>query len=537
MPKSHKAEVNAEPMKGKNSIFRYAREDITAGVVVLLISVPMCLGIALASGAPPFSGIVTGVVGALMGGLLSRSPLNIVGPAAGLITVGVYSMEKLGSFEAFLAATAVAGVVQVALGYLNAGSVGNLFPSSVIKGMIAAIGLILLFKELPHGLGYDEVPEGVASFFSEETGRNTLTELLHDFTAVNEPAVFIFLMGMLLMTALPWLAKNYAKRKDNALSPLKILAALAPLIVVVAGVLINEYLTAYHPGARLDGKHLISMPKIGPDAFHSPDFSSILSPSFGFVVFMLVSIASIESLMSMEAVEKMDPFRRPVHLNHELKVQGFCNTILGLIGGIPATCIIIRSSVNINAGAKTRLSGLTMGVLLAISVLYLTQYINLIPRASLASILVLVGYRLAKVSLFREMYRKDWAHFLPFIVTIVAIFFSNLMYGIAIGTVVGIVFTIVSNHHNSFATTHDKGNYIIQFAKDMSFLNKNPIKTALYSIPDGSYVIIDGTKSPFIDDDIIEIIDDFKKACPLRDITLEIKKSAHSANPYFKRIS
>lgn len=522
-------------MKNPGGIFSRLQEDVSAGVVVFLISIPMCLGIALASGAPAFSGLITGVLGAIVAGMLSRSPLNIVGPAAGLITVGVYSIEQLGSFPAFLAATTVAGIIQILLGFLGAGTVGNLFPSSVIKGMIASIGIILIFKEIPHGMGYDKFPEGAVSFLSENAEENTLTEMVHAFWYSNESAVVIFLVGLAIMILLPIVAKRYIKKKNISFSPWKILGVLAPLIVVVAGILLNKYFAYLHAGNELRGEHLIKMPNVWDDLpLLVPDFSKITTPVFYFVVFMLVSIASIESLMSMEAVEKMDPYRRPVHFNYELKVQGICNAVLGLIGGMPATCIIIRSSVNISAGAKTKMSSIVMGILLVTAVLFLTHYINLIPRASLASILVVVGYRLANAAIFKAMFAKGWSHFLPFLITIIAIFFSNIVVGILVGMSVGIFFTILSNHHNSFAITHDKSNYIIQFAKDMTFLNKNSLKKALYSIPDGSYVIIDGTKASFIDNDIIEVIEDFEKTSLLKAVTLEIKKTAHSANNYFR---
>lgn len=495
--------------------------DLPAGLVVFLVALPLCLGIALASKAPLFSGLIAGIVGGLVVAALSKSTFSVSGPAAGLTAIVASAIVDLGSFELFLLAVVLAGIIQIILGYINAGFISNYVPSSVIKGMLAAIGVILILKQIPHALGYDKDAEG-DFFFTQLDGENTFTEIVTSFTHVHWGAIIIAIISLavLLLWELPQLKKyTFFKFVPGA------------LIVVILGIGINEFYRVSMAEYYLSGAELVSLPVANsPNQFFSfftfPDFTGFTHIGVYIAAFTLAIIASIESLLSVEATDKLDPFKRNTPTNAELKAQGVGNVVSGLIGGLPITAVIVRSSANINSGAKTKLSGIIHGVFLLVSVMFLATVLNKIPLASLAAILLLVGYKLAKVSLFKSMYKLGWEHFLPFIVTLVAIQFSDLLKGIGIGLLVSIFFILRNNHKRGYDLIQEKLNGIIRthikLAEDVTFVNKGNLIISLAEIPRGSHLIIDGSKSQSIDLDVIEVIHDFKNTAYLKNIQLEL---------------
>jgi MFS superfamily sulfate permease-like transporter len=406
---------------------RNLKYDLPASIVVFLVALPLCLGIALASGAPLFSGIIAGVVGGIVVGSVSGSALSVTGPAAGLTTIVLASITRMGTFEAFLTTVFLAGLIQFTLGILKAGSIGNYFPSSVIKGMLAAIGIILILKQLPHAVGYDKDFEGDESFLQKD-GENTFTEILNALSYVNFGAVIIFAASLLILIL--WERPFIKNNKFSTLLP-------APLLVVLAGVLANMLFVGSFPDLAIEKEHLVSLP-IADDLaafasqFRFPDFSQILTKDTWITAFTIAIVASLESLLSIDAVDKLDPFKRTSPLNRELQAQGLANTVSGLIGGLPVTAVIVRSSANVAAGARTRVSAITHGMLLLVTAFLIPTLLNKIPLASLAAILLMVGYKLAKPSLIVSMYHKGKDQFIPFAVTIIAILLTDLLIGITI---------------------------------------------------------------------------------------------------------
>lgn len=515
--------------KAKNNLFQHLSSDLPASLVVFLVALPLCLGIALASGAPLFSGIIAGIVGGIVVGSLSGSQLSVSGPAAGLTTIVFASIEKLGSFEIFLAAVVLAGVIQIALGYLRAGSIGNYFPSSVIKGMLAAIGLILILKQIPHAFGYDKDYVGDESFVQQD-GENTFTELLTAFEYLNPAAIVISIISLSILIF--WENKWVKKQKLLHMIP-------APLLVVIIGIVLNEIFRGAFQGFAIEKEHLVSLPisdglKEFTGQFSFPDFSAVMNTQTLIVAFTIAIIASLESLLSLEAVDKLDPQKRNSPQNRELKAQGFGNLVSGLIGGLPVTAVIVRSSANVGAGAKTKTSAVMHGALLLLTVMLIPSFLNKIPLASLAAILITVGYKLVKPELLVSMYRKGRDQFIPFIVTIVAILLTDLLIGIGIGIAVGLVFVLKTNFHQALFSVNEERNYLIRLNKDVSFLNKAVLRKTFRQIPNGSYVIIDGSRSAFIDQDILETINDFRESASNRRIEIELKQSIGASNPLFK---
>lgn len=505
------------------------RNDLPSGLVVFLVALPLCLGVALASGAPLFSGIIAGIAGGVVVGLLSGSALSVSGPAAGLTTIVLASIEKMGTFEAFLTAVVLAGAFQLILGFLRAGSIGNYFPSAVIKGMLAAIGLILILKQIPHAFGYDKDFEGDESFLQPD-GENTFTELVQAFNYMNPGAIIICLVSLAILIC--WDMPFIKRFKYASLIP-------APLLVVAIGLLLNEWFKFSLPGFLITTEHLVSLP-VAANAgefisqFKLPDFSSILSKDVWIVAATIAIVASLETLLSLEAVDKLDPYKRNSPQNQELKAQGVGNMISGLLGGLPVTAVIVRSSANVSSGAKTKASAVTHGVLLLITVMLIPGLLNKIPLASLAAILLMVGYKLIKPSLVISMYHKGKDQFIPFIATILAIVFTDLLVGIGIGIAIGLVFVLKTNFQKALFTVNEKNNYLIRLNKDVSFLNKALLRKTFGDIPHGSYVVIDGSRSAFIDQDILETINDFRETAANRNIEIELKQSYSSSNPLFK---
>ena len=494
------------------------RDDIPAGIAVFLVAVPLCLGIAMASGAPLFSGLIAGIMGGIMVPLISRSALGVSGPAAGLAVIVLTAIQDLG-FETFLLAVVIAGFFQVGMGLVKAGIIGYFFPSSVISGMLAGIGIIIFIKQIPHALGYDRDYEGDLSFFQGD-GYNTFTELAHIFNYITPGAVTIALVSLaiLILWELPVIKEN----RIFKLLP-------GSLIAVFSGILISQMLRVFYPEMTLETEHLVSIPvaQSGADLlnqFTFPDFSQISNPQVYLTALTLAIVASLETLLCVEAADKLDADKRVTPTNRELIAQGLANSASGLIGGLPVTQVIVRSSANIQAGAKTKASAFVHGLLLLITVMLIPAVLNLIPLACLAAILFVVGYKLAQPALFIKMYKTGMYHFIPFVATILGLVFTNLLLGIAIGLVIALVCVLLENYKVSgyYHEEHEDKTIIIRLSEQVSFLNKANILQTLDKIPDHSKVIIDASDSRYIDYDVYEIINNFKAEAKRKDIQLKI---------------
>ncbi|WP_233169312.1 SulP family inorganic anion transporter [Hymenobacter sp. BT523] len=497
----------------------YFKSDVQGGLVSFLVAVPLCLGIALASGAPLFAGIIAGIVGGLVVGALSRSAVSISGPEAGLILVVVSSMSALGSFKAVQLAICVAGLLQVALGVARAGFISNFIPTSVIKGMLAAIGIILILKQLPHLLGYDlDAVESLALF--PWTGGNIAALVEHAVGQINGTAVAIAAASLAVLLA--W--ERPGLRAHPVLSKIP-----AALVAVVLGVLLNEAARALNPAFALSGSHLVQLPVPGSVAefaglFTLPDFSQLTNPNVYTSAVAIALVASVEALLSIEATDKLDPLQRKTPTNRELKAQGVGNLVSGLLGGLPLTSVIVRSSVSINAGGRTKLAALVHSSFLLLSVLLLPRLLNLVPWAALAAILLITGYKLARVSVFRETFAAGLNEFLPFVVTIVAILLTDLLIGIGIGALAGLFFILRETHRNAhFAqryTVQGQEHTRISLGEHVSFLNKASILSVLKDVPADSTVEIDATNSAFIDRDVVNAIENYRETARQRNIDL-----------------
>jgi MFS superfamily sulfate permease-like transporter len=519
-----------------SGFLRDIKNDLSASLVVFLVALPLCLGIGLASTGQPelvFSGIIAGFIGGIVVGLFSGSSLGVSGPAAGLVVIVLGAFKTLGSFETLLLAVFLAGVIQLIAGFLKAGIISYYFPSSVIKGMLAAIGLTLILKEIPHALGYDK--DFIGDFtLTQPDGHNTFSEIYYAFIYNSPGAIVISLvsLGLIIFFERPFM-KRFGLFKFLP----------GALFVVLTGILLNFLFQSFNPGWKLDGEHLVLLPVASTVSefvsfFRMPDFTALSNPDVYVVAFTIAIVASLETLLCVEATDKLDPYKRNTPANQELKAQGLGNMVSGLIGGLPITQVIVRSSANINAGGKTKLSTIIHGLILLLSAIIIPRYLNLIPLASLAAILLVVGYKLSKISLYKEMYRIGWDQFIPFIVTIAAILATDLLKGIAIGMAFAIFYILRKNYRHAYHyKTEKKGDQeviTIQLSEEVTFLNKASIQLSLDDLPRDSKVIIDGSKSIAIDYDVLEIIQDFKKmAAPQRNIDVEtiavpeIQSSSH----------
>lgn len=489
--------------------------DLPSSLVVYLVALPLCLGIALASGAPLLSGIISGIIGGVIVGFFSGSQTSVSGPAAGLATIVLASITELGGFEIFSAALLIAGILQMAGGFFKGGMVANYIPSNVIKGLLAAIGILLILKQIPHALGYDADHEDAFSFI-QPNHENTFSHLFGSFSHYNIGSIVISFISVLLLFL--W--------DKTALKKIKLLPA--SLVVVALSIGLNEVFRKYMPAFYIEGQHLVNIP--------SPDISELFKiklpmlSAFGnynvwVVAFTLAIVASLETLLNLEAVDNIDPHKRESPPNKELIAQGIGNVVAGFFGGLPVTSVIVRSSVNINAGAKTKLSSILHGLFLLISILTITSVLNLIPLAALAAILIMTGYKLAKGKLFKEMFQKGWNQFIPFMATILGILFTDLLIGVLIGLGVSIFYLLRSNFRNPFTiekeVVYSDETIRIELPNQVSFLNKATIKSTLWSIPNNSKVILDASKTDYIDNDVLEIIKDFKEVIvPERNIKL-----------------
>ena len=500
------------------SVWSNLNYDIPAGVAVFLVAVPLCLGIAMASGAPLFSGLIAGIMGGLLVPLMSRSALGVSGPAAGLAVIVLTAIQDLG-FETFLLALVISGIFQVGMGLIKAGIIAYFFPSSVISGMLAGIGIIIFLKQVPHALGYDRDYEGDMSFFQGD-GYNTFTELTHILNYITPGAIIIALASLVILIL--WELDVMKKKRIIQLLP-------GSLVAVLAGVLISQVLRMLYPEVALEAEHLVSIPVAQSSAdllnqFPFPDFSQLSNPQVYLTALTLAIVASLETLLCVEAADKLDVEKRVTPTNRELIAQGFANSASGLVGGLPVTQVIVRSSANIQAGAKTKASAFVHGLLLLVTVMLIPALLNLIPLASLAAILFVVGYKLAKPELFIKMYRTGMYHFIPFMATILGLIFTNLLLGIAIGLVIALLCVLLENYKVAgyYHEEHEDKTIIIRLSEQVSFLNKANILQTLDQMPDDSKVVIDASDSRYIDYDVYEIIMNFKAEAKRKGIQLQI---------------
>lgn len=487
-----------------------------AGVVVFLVALPLCLGIALASNAPIISGLIAGIIAGIVISPLSGSALSVSGPAAGLAVIVASAIATLGSFELFLVAVFLSGLMQLLFGLVKAGTLSAFFPNSVIRGMLAAIGVTIILKQIPHGLGRDTDYEGDQSFWSVTDQENTLSDIGIALESISPLAILITLLGIL--TLIYWPAIS---------SRVKLLEVIpGALVAVLLAVLLNELSGVLFPAFQLRSEHLVSVPETSLgfflEKFHLPTLENLLNQEVLLVAVTLAIVGSIETLLSLEATDRLDPKGRFSQPNRELLAQGIGNTLCGLFGGLPMTAVIVRSSANVYAGAQSRWSSFFHGVLLLVCVALLTPLLNRIPLASLAAILMVVGYKLTSPAILRRAYRSGPEDFIPFAVTILAVIFTDLLRGVFIGLGVAYVLLIITSVYGGIVVITEGKDYFIQFTKDITFSNKAYLRKVLNGIPKGATVYIDGTKAMFINTDIYEMIAEFKMRGRSRDVRVEL---------------
>ena len=502
--------------------FSQLKADVPASVVVFLVAVPLCLGIALASGAPLFSGLIAGMVGGMIVGMVSGSALGVSGPAAGLTVIVLAAIQDLGSFEAFLLAVTVMGVVQILMGYLRTGVIAYYFPSAVIQGMLAGIGVIIILKQIPHAFGYDAVPEGDYRF-QQSDNENTFSELLHLMDKVSEGPMLIAAVSFAIL--LLW--------ETRLIKQFKIFQLIqGPLVAVVVGSIMNLAFRGID-GLALVASQVVQIPVADSlDAFlsnfRSPDFSQLTNPQIYVTAVLLAVVGSLETLLCVEASDKQDPRKRLTPTDRELKAQGVGNLVSGLVGGLPVTQVIVRSSVNAQAGAQTKLSAILHGVIILLAIVLIPGLLNLIPLATLAAVLVVVGYKLAKPSLFAQKWRQGYKQFVPFFATIAGIVLTDLLVGIGIGLTVSIFFVLYQNYKIPFLVWEDDGqsvdDIILALPADVSFFKKAALMKVLAEIPEGRRVVIDASNTYYLHQDVLELIEDFVEAAPGRGITVELRE-------------
>ncbi|WP_439153144.1 SulP family inorganic anion transporter [Winogradskyella sp.] len=502
-------------------MFKFLKNDIPASIVVFFVALPLCLGIALASGAPLFSGLIAGIIGGIVVGSLSGSKIGVSGPAAGLAAIVLAAIATLGSYQNFLLAVVLGGIIQLVFGFLRAGIIGYYFPSSVIKGMLTGIGIIIILKQIPHFFGYDADPEGDFAFIQVD-GENTFSEIINsiNYIQLGSAIIGIVSLGILILWG------NVLSKKGKFFQVVQ-----GPLVAVVVGI-VFYVVTQSHETLSIDSSHLVRVPV--PDGIDSflgqfsfPNFAQITNPEIWIIAFTIALVASLETLLCVEATDKIDPHKNVTPTNRELLAQGTGNIISGLIGGLPITQVIVRSSANIQSGGRTKMSAIIHGFLLLISVMLIPTLLNMIPLSVLAAVLLIVGYKLAKPSLFIKMYQSGWKQFVPFAVTVLGIVFTDLLKGIGMGLAVGIVVILIKSYQNShFLHIEDKSNgkhkIKMTLAEEVTFFNKGAILKELFSLPRDTYLELDVRKTRYLDNDIIEILDDFAIKAKERHIDIKL---------------
>ena len=495
-------------MTKKINLFANLKSDFASGLVVFLVALPLCLGIAMASGAPLFSGIIAGVVGGIVVGFLSQSHISVSGPAAGLTAIILTAITDFGAFDVFLMSVFIAGLIQLALGFLKAGSISNYFPTNVIEGMLAGIGIIIILKQLPHAFGYDADFEGDQAFIQND-GSNSFSFLFDVINHIQLGAVVISLVSFVILIA--WDKVPFLKK-------LKLVPGA--LIAVIAGVVLNEVFTSTGSSLAIAKEHLVSLPV--PKSFDefksiliTPNFAAVTNPQVWVVAVTIAIVASIETLLCIEAADRMDVQKRYTNTNVELRAQGIGNIVSSLLGGLPMTSVVVRSSANNNAGAKSKMSAIIHGVLLLVSVLSIPAILNKIPLATLATVLILVGYKLAKPATFFHFWEKGKYQFVPFIATLVFVVATDLLKGVALGIIISIIFVLRGNLKRAYSfkkEEYEDGDVIhIDLAQEVSFLNKAAIKLTLNEIPENSKVIINAHDTEYIAHDVLDLIREFKE--------------------------
>ncbi|OGX82903.1 hypothetical protein BEN49_13105 [Hymenobacter coccineus] len=517
------------PATGKPSLFGTIGQDAPAGLVVFLVALPLCLGISLASGAPLLAGLISGIVGGLLVSVLSGSAVSVSGPAAGLTVIMLSAIATLGSWPAVLAATVVAGVIQLLLGVARAGIIALYFPAAVIRGMLAAIGIILIMKQIPHFLGADtDYFEDMD--FLQFNGLNTFSAIAAAAKGLSPGSVLVGAVSLALL--LLWDTAPVRRQPWARLVP-------GALVTVLVAVGLNQLLRAVAPDLAVRPEHLVKLPVLSSlgqlaGVMTFPDFGALRNPATYGVAFTIAIVASLETLLSVEAVDNLDPQKRHTPTNRELMAQGAGNLVSGLLGGLPLTAVIVRSSANIAAGGQSKVSAFIHGILLLLSLLFMGAILNLIPLAALAAVLLLVGFKLTKPALYRNQWRLGWAQFGPFIITILAVLFTDLLKGVSIGLVIGFFFILKDNAKAGSYLRRDPavgggaddeaGALLhLRLPEHVSFLNKASIVTTLEQLPAGSRVLLDGTRSDVIDHDVLEAIEAFRQAAPARGIELELR--------------
>jgi MFS superfamily sulfate permease-like transporter len=479
------------------------------------VALPLCLGIALASGAPLYAGLLSGIIGGIVVGLLSGSQLAVSGPAAGLTTLVAASIISLGDYSVFLLAVIIAGLFQVILGILKWGAIANYFPSSVIKGMLAAIGIILISKQIPLALGYDQPDFWTSGFLKLFSAKNFLGNLDQFNHQVTKGAILITGVSILILVLLQ---QPFSK---------KIKVVPAPLVVVVAGILLNVLFTSTASGFSLEATQLVNIPSNIFASIRFPDFSKLFSNAQVWKDGVIIGVlATLETLLCIEAIDKLDKRNRITPVNREMLAQGIGNMACGLLGAIPLTAVVVRGAANVDAGGRTKLAAITHGIFLLLAVLLVPFLLNKIPYASLAAILLVTGYNLAKPKLFRNMWSLGWKQFIPFLITIIVILATDLLIGVSIGLLISIYFIVRNNFKAEYRITKTQQQGIetstIKLNSNVTFLNKVKLRAVLDRVPEYSVLTIDGSECNFIDYDILEIISEYQNKAHDRHIELHL---------------
>lgn len=502
-------------------MFKTLKNDLPASIVVFFVALPLCLGIALASGAPLFSGVIAGIIGGIIVGALSGSKIGVSGPAAGLAAIVLTAIGSLGGYQNFLVAVVLGGAIQIVFGILRLGIIGYYFPSSVIKGMLTGIGIIIILKQIPHFFGYDADPEGDFAFFQVD-GENTFSEIVNSINNIQPGAALVGILGLAILV----LWDKVLSKKGKIFQLIQ-----GPLVAVVVGIIFYA-VTQGNSVLGIENSHLVNVPV--PDdltsflgQFSFPNFSIISNVDVWIVAFTIALVASLETLLCVEATDKLDPNKYVTPTNRELLAQGTGNIISGMIGGLPITQVIVRSSANIQSGGRSKMSAIIHGFLLLISVILIPRLLNMIPLSVLAAILLIVGYKLAKPALFIKMYDLGWKQSVPFAITVLGIVFIDLLWGIGLGLGVGIVVILIKSFQNShFLHIEDKSNgqhkIKMTLAEEVTFFNKGAILKELDSLPRDTYLELDVRKTRYLDNDIIEILDDFAFKAKERNIDIRL---------------
>ena len=500
----------------------FLKHDGPAGLVVFLVALPLCLGVAHASGAPLFAGIIAGIVGGCLISILSGSQVSVSGPAAGLVVIVVTAIQTLGSYQALLAAVVLCGVIQIGLGIVGAGAIGDYVPNSVIKGMLAGIGLVIVLKQIPHALGHDLDWIGDLSFW-EAGDMNTLSAIFADAAPILGGPLVISILSLAILVGWEKLASGGSR--FFTMMP-------GSVVVVVLGIIMNHVFQVVAPALYIsEPQHLVDLPVAHsfPDVvrqFTFPDFSGVADSNLWSISLTLAIVASLESLLSLEAADRIDPYRRISPPSRELWAQGVGNMVSGFLGGLPVTSVVLRTSASVYAGGRTWIAAFVHGLLLLASVLLIPHLLNRIPLACLAAILIMVGYKLTKPDVYQSVYRLGLTQFIPFLATVLAIVFTDLLRGVVLGLVCGLFFVLRSNHRDAVTVVSRDNAYLIRLNKDATFINKSELRAKLRAIDRGAEVLIDGTKAPYIDRDILEVLEDFRKMADHQGMKVELKHVA-----------